>query len=95
MSVQVKHSLPRLGIGIENRTIPRVCNFLRTRNLRRHQENLTQLLGVTCVIERRYMLTRDHKNMNGRLRVDIPEGHTMFVLRDQRRRNLFPNDFAE
>src|SRR3954467_5733201 len=95
MQVDVKNGLAGIGVRIDHSAIPALRQSFGLRELCGHQMHLADDVGVLRLVQRHDVLPRNDQNMNGRLRVDIPERDAMLVLRDDVCRNLFLQNAAE
>jgi len=95
MQMHVKDRLTRVGIRVDDGTVATVSESFCFGNLRCEEMQPADHLRIFRLIERRHMLARNHEDMNRSLRIDIPKPDTVLILRDDCRRDLFPDDAAE
>src|SRR6185437_12901094 len=95
MKVNMKHSLTGVGVGVDHGPIAaRLYPFL-SRYLGGHESHATDKRRVANVGQRSYMLPRHDQHVDRCLRVDVPEGDAMLVLRDELRGNVPAHDSTE
>jgi hypothetical protein len=95
MRVEMKHGLSRTSIRVKHSAIPTVRYSFRACDLRRHQQNSPEGLGIFRQRQRIHVLPWHHQNVHRRLRVDISKCDAVLVFGNDLRRDFLPNDSAE
>jgi hypothetical protein len=89
--------LPRFWTGVEHDPVPAVGDALGDGDLVRLADELVEqaVTGAGQGGDVRVMVARDHQNVRGRLRVDVPESEDPLTIKHYRGRDLPGCDTAE
>ena len=97
MGVHVPDRLPRFWTGVEHDPVPAAGDALGDGDLMRLGDELVEqaVTGDGQGGDVRVMVARDHQDVRGRLRVDVPESEDPLAVKHHRGRDLPARDTAE
>src|SRR5580693_6763708 len=97
MGVHMPDRLSRSGTGVEHDPVSAVGDALGDGDLVRLGDELVEqaVTGAGQGGDVRVMVARDHQDVRGRLRVDVPEGDDALTVKHHRSRDLPGRDTAE
>ena len=97
MEVNVKDSLARARVHIEDGPVPSPMSFPLPRDPGSRLEHLAQqqIVVGAHVVQRRDVFLRYNQHVNRRLRVDIFESQNLVIFVHSRRRDLAGDDLAK
>src|SRR3989442_5133698 len=91
----MEHRLSAVHVGIHHDAIPALRDPDLSRHVAREAEQLPDEARIFRLVERGHVMGRNHEEVTGRLRVQIPERQHAFAALHDRRRDLAGGDFAK
>src|SRR4029079_6198626 len=88
MQMQMRHRLSTVTIRVDPGSIARFGNSLSSGDVRRDNSQASDNRRITDVVQRCGMLTRNHEDVHGCLRIDVAERHAVGRLVNEVGRNL-------
>ncbi len=80
--MEVPDRLASIFIRVDDDAIARICESLVSGDLCGQAQQLAELPNVIGVVQRVYVLPRNHQKMRGSLGTDVTENNSIVALRD-------------